>query len=249
MKNKDLKKAKESTIGKIIYGFLLFMPLIAIGSTILYTTFNKNAYQSFTNEDNTKTYVDNYTNGNTYYFNENGGENFNTNKIPVEMLDLSTNKTELQSYYDNNENNIKAFKLERYGTSFAIYFYDLADTQMNYSILQQTNNLYLKFITKDTGQFGLNDTFYQLNDNNLLSNSFYYAVDKVEQSPLFNWAENSLIYTGINNTCEQLSITTTFIPLLLAYWLIISMIYILYDIVLMILIILHNKIHQLQDSI
>ena len=51
---KDKNKCKnkgESTIGKIIYGFLLFMPLLAILSTILYTTFNKNAYQSFANNN------------------------------------------------------------------------------------------------------------------------------------------------------------------------------------------------------
>ena len=54
MKNKDLKKGKESTIGKIIYGFLLFMPLLAILSTCLYAIFNKNAYQSYDKQEGVK---------------------------------------------------------------------------------------------------------------------------------------------------------------------------------------------------
>ena len=52
MKSKDKTKQKkhESTIGKIIYGFLLFMPLLAIATTCLYAIFNKNAYQSYGDE-------------------------------------------------------------------------------------------------------------------------------------------------------------------------------------------------------
>ena len=47
MKDKKVKHGKENTIGKIIYGFLLFMPLLAIGITCAYVIFNKNAYQSY----------------------------------------------------------------------------------------------------------------------------------------------------------------------------------------------------------
>ena len=40
-KNKDQKKGQETTIGKIIYGFLLFMPLIAIGVSCITCFWNK----------------------------------------------------------------------------------------------------------------------------------------------------------------------------------------------------------------
>ena len=46
MRSKDDKckhKGQETTIGKIIYGFLLFLPLVAIGVTTLVSTFNMNA--------------------------------------------------------------------------------------------------------------------------------------------------------------------------------------------------------------
>ena len=92
--------------------------------------------------------------------------------------------------------------------------------------------------------------FYTIQYDNMsyISDVFYYAIYKTEQSNLFNWSKTTIIYTGIHNTCTQLGITNTFTPMLLAYWLLISVVYILYDIILMILIILHNRVHRLQDS-
>ena len=60
---------------------------------------------------------------------------------------------------------------------------------------------------------------------------------------------NSVVYNTLETTCNQLSITTTFIPMLLAYWLIISVIYFLYDIALLLIWSAHDKIHELRDSL
>lgn len=269
MKNKDLKKGKESIIGKIIYGFLLFMPLLAIITTCLYAIFNKNAYQSYSglNENTESNIIVNTTNDfdytKTYYIgnsrlteNNTGGEK-STGYFLLDNVEVIQNNTSYSNDLVEQFERIYFYLANNSGNIYANFYIGNTAYSLN------TNNTFL-FKVNIRGITGNETTINNLNwtlshSNSLyyidyytiqqIDNVFYYAVDKVEESNLFNWATNSIIYTGISNTCTQLSITNTFIPLLLAYWLIISVIYILYDIILMILIILHNKIHQLQDSL
>lgn len=256
MKNKDLKKSKESTIGKIIYGFLLFMPLLAVASAILVNTFNINAKNETNIEYKYKSnevYTENDLKvGNIYKFTINQAPSsnlvlsyttaiynlpyFNTTSDSIVAnegylrIDIRPN-----DFIISNNNAVWLFSTStiQYPVTFDMVLYEYRP-QINYGIecFSETD-------------FNVINNIEEFNSQDI----FYKAIEKVEQSNLFNWAENSSIYTVIHNTCIQLSITTTFIPLLLAYWLIISVIYILYDIILMVLIILHNKIHQLQDSL
>lgn len=249
MKNKDLKKGRESIIGKIIYGFLLFMPLIAIFSTILISTFNKNSTTTTTeayeiNNVNTIDYETIYYIDSSYYT-----SNPNTTNSQI-TLNLIVDKIYYQSF-NNDLTNLNRIYLNSNDNNLYLYNGSSVITQVNPNM-----NLKFSFHIQNYAPYNTTTenyliTLLKTRTENTYSaqNIFYDSVDKVEQSELFNWAQNSLIYTGIADTCTQLSITNTFIPLLLAYWLIISVIYILYDIILMILIILHNKVHQIQDSI
>lgn len=256
MKNKDLKKSKESTIGKIIYGFLLFMPLLAILITCGYAMFNKNAYQSYyATTLNEETYINNnlsnIDNNQIYYLNTQNYEN-NT----VNAFELYTNDFEVV-----NNGNLASTQVERFNSysEIRIYcrnnntpeFYGI-NNDNTYTWITNNSLFVCKFkINNKSGTINNPLGFYTIEYDNMsyISEVFYYSVNKAEESELFNWSKNSIIYTGIHNTCTQLSITNTFIPMLLAYWLIISVIYILYDIILMILIILHNRVHRLQDSL
>ena len=254
-KNKD-KKIHENIIGKIIYAFLLFMPLLAIGVTCAYTIFNKNAYQSYGDnyveknitiqtQDDSNTY---YLNGQnvTWYLNNNV---YASQSYIYGFSDISLNLNEI---FNTNDLIYNGFRFYTSKADF-MYFYDTLGTE-------HTLRNYKNYFSTFTYTIDLNtytNKPYNTNYGNFvitllttapLSNVFYYSIDKVQESPLFNWAENSAIYTGMTTTCNALNITTPFIPLLMTYWLIISVIYILYDIILIILHIFHKKIHQLEDS-
>ena len=247
-RNKD-HKPHESIIGKIIYGFLLFMPLLAIGVTCAYAIFNKNAYQSY------------------------AGETLNQS----DYEHISVNDMEVGKEYFLITPNSKTYQQQSSNTQFVVSNVTINDTlkdvnQIRFYVNTNSTTLTIQGIGNDSFIYQNNQTnilkftFNGSNNNNyvneintilyektyvlssFVSEVFYYSIDKVQQSPLFNWAEDSLIYTGMTNTCNALNITTPFIPLLMTYWLIISVIYILYDIILVILHIFHNKIHQLEDS-
>lgn len=244
---KRCKKSHETTIGKIIYGFLLFLPLLAIGVTCGYAMFNKNAYQSYTGEQkieniqylNTAT-PDTLPTGNsvTYYFTKNVNSHDNSNTGWFNYENISIPNINPNGY--------------RFRIRFAQRDIQIQTGVNSYSYAQFqdfTFNL-VSFDNNDTGlTYATNMYFITYSSTKELDNVFYYSVNKITQSELFNWSQNSIIYTGMSNFTTALSITNTFVPTLLTYWLIISIVYFMYDIVLMMLTILHRKIHDLQDSI
>lgn len=267
MRNREEKhKFKESKIGKIIYGFLMFAPLLAIGVTCGYVMFNKNAFQSYagkyeleykyqTNDVNS---VQDLVEGRIYTFTYQETEY--SGRIGIEKLILGDDLTQYNmsiagSQYDTTI---------RINYSYLGTNYDcIAFSPLNNEQVLLTSTEPLNFIYGNT-QFNQNIDYLipmiskcneievvaiEGSENSLLSNVFYYSVDKVEQSNLFNWSKTSNIYTGMHNFTTALNVTNTFIPMLLTYWLIISVIYFLYDIVLILLTVLHRKIHNLQDSI
>ena len=101
-----------------------------------------------------------------------------------------------------------------------------------------------------TGNFTISDLRYiEYNKYSYLDDAFMYGLYKTEESQYFNWAKNTALYTGVNEFTNALGITTTYIPFLMTYWLLISVVYLIYDIALMMLHMAHNKIHQLEGSI
>jgi len=254
-RNKKECKGKESTIGKIIYGFLLFMPLLAIAVTCAYVIFNKNAYQSYEgyNKQSTSTLATSIQSGLDYSIITNSTIANNTgtdNQIEVSNLSFFTSDNGYQNTFNTNKDNIKYIQLRGNYNPSRLYLFDDTNTQITYF----TTNVTMTFNFTALSNSGItnNNYFYlitQQQTGNSLSNVFYYSIEKVEQSPLFSWAKDSVIYTGMNNTCNALSITNTFVPLMMTYWLIISVIYFLYDIILIILHVFHRKIHELEESI
>jgi len=258
-KNKD-KKIHENIIGKIIYAFLLFMPLLAIGVTCAYAIFNKNAYQSTAMVQDTKyelignqenfevrNYYQFYTNSNLILNNRNQTikfKNFASISGYTQAEILNIEKTNQFEFYQNQNGKFIHFSLNGQSEN---YYFQFANTE---GVLSRNLIFNFQFDGNNNLLNNYQDNIYllQFGQSNLLDNVFYYSIDKVQESPLFNWAKDSAIYTGMTTTCNALNITTPFIPLLTTYWLIISIIYILYDIILVILHIFHKKIHQLEDS-
>lgn len=271
-KEKSKSKSHETNIGKIIYGFLLFMPLIAIAVTCGYVMFNKNAYQSNNanyeiaeqkvNSADQLQINNNYTFNPKTFYDAVGNDyvtigRFKYTTINVNWNDILPENQQLSnadlvrinnfSYYkagnayglrlQENDTNIKTFQqlYAPYRINQTIYFDIVENMNINYGSytrVYNTNSLYRIIMAKTS-----------------LQDIFYDSISKVESSNLFNWATNSIVYTTLTATCTALSINNTFIPLLLSYWLIISIIYILYDIALVMLIIFHRKVHELQECI
>lgn len=265
MKDKTNKKHKESTIGKIIYGFMLFAPLLAIGITCLVTTFNKNINIE-EQQEYTITVINDYENlqrGKNYYFNsqdlnaiQDTTQHYTTIFVNNIKIEQSGFNTEQINNIENSCTYFRVYRQQNYNNKgyCLIYFFDNNNnTILNISITT-SYTIILKFnfdkILQENNYQYLNNSIYEKTYTNVnTQNIFYYAIDQVENSTLFNWSKNNIIYTGLQATCETLSITNTFIPMLMTYWLITSILYFLYDIVLMMLNVLHRKIHELQDSI
>ena len=299
------KKINESLIGKIIYGFLMFAPLLAIMFTSLYATFNPNAkdsysgtqtqikvsYQYETNEVNT---IDDLIVGNIYHYNCVDGDNYLAwlddytptgdeywdvitpfynavmhngkygydgindsidNVYSKNVLRLAINDNEAQLCYfenilfDGNSNNYKFNPIVISNNELFIEFdfvlTDVFKELISYSWVRTNDMILTDYITKSNY---LGDPIIEEKETEgTLDNAFYYALDKTEDSSLFNWSKNTGIYTVLYNACNGLGITTSFIPFILTYWLFISLIYLIYDLVLVFVHIAHKKVHELED--
>lgn len=247
---KEKRKGQESTIGKIIYSFLLFMPILAVGVACLYVVFNKNAYQSYTQTEQpqivTITSNKQIVPGQTYYFRPNttnGGNQviYHLSNISITLPNpnpgyktnnisfiYSSGRGAFRYFDDNNnqvgETNWETFNQEFHATVDSIY------------LRETTNNLNATVETfKDVTQ--------------KLDNVFYIQLERLESSTLFNWTKDTGTYTVIHNTTTALGITNTYMPMLLTYWMIVSVIYFIYDIGLMLVWVMHRKIHELQEEI
>lgn len=62
---------------------------------------------------------------------------------------------------------------------------------------------------------------------------FYNAIDELNNQPIFNWTQQTAIYTAINNMCTGLEFGTSgnTLSLLLTYWSLNTAIYIVFDII------------------
>ena len=157
-RNKDCKKTHESLIGKIIYGFLLFMPLLAIATTSLYAIFNKNAYQSYADYTDTQiTEVSLNTpliNGQTYYVNIT-----DTNLqdgYSYEVLNYQSNIREI--YAPNETWRVATFAMLISGGRTRLQVTDDTNTQHNYFNIQ--NGFY--FVSNGVNTYGQNNTWYNI---------------------------------------------------------------------------------------
>lgn len=259
------RRNKENLIGKTIYGFLLFMPLLAIAITCAYAIFNKNAYQSYygdtINEEQTNIVNGNLEVGITYT------TSFKDFTEPLLVTSPTYNITNF-AFIDCLGTNpipsnvtIKSFQLIYNTSNCNIKFVDTNDTSYYYSYIQQISNpqpnysyYYIfsyKIITSQTlpTEIQQKTTYTTYIQNSFLSEVFYYSVDKVEESNLFNWSKDTGMYTTVHGATELLGITNTFIPMLMSYWLLISVIYIVYDIALVGVHMVHNKIHDFENVI
>lgn len=254
MKINDIKHNHSLTdLLKVgIFSILMLAPLIAIGTTCAYAIVNKNAYISYSNfnKDNNEYEVLNNWNeliqGRTYRFSGNDTftsltnttvQRFNVSNIQMiassqtssMVLDIETNCNGFGMWRDTSlgHNYIRFYNDSAYITTggFNSYSYVFTFTFEGYYNMNTSNDL-----SYYTGNMFTESTLN--NNTNTLDNAFYYATEKMTQSDLFNWTENTAIYTGVSAMCTQLDIETNVIPILIVYWFILTIIYVIIDIVL-----------------
>ena len=64
-----------------------------------------------------------------------------------------------------------------------------------------------------------------------LDNAFEYSVNKLAESPILSWTQQTAIYTGVNTMTTQLGVSTPTIAMLIVYWFLLTIIYIIIDII------------------
>ena len=93
---------------------------------------------------------------------------------------------------------------------------------MKYKLLSLNdtiNNLGSMFSYKDTKSY------------NYIDNVFEYSFNKLANDNLFNWTENTAVYTGVKAMTDNLQINITVIPMIITYWFLLTVIYVLIDLV------------------
>lgn len=248
MKIADVKHNHSLTdlLKILLFTILMLAPVGMVASRCLYVIANKNAYQSYSEVETSTTSIKNdgdalnvglqytfaYTTGytntgdNTYYV-QNGKSNirdlyFENETWTIDRVELYTNnnQTRLIAYDTNNQSHNK-FNWQETSPNF-------------YIILGQARNM-------PTGTRYYN--VYQISYTySKLDNVFEYSISQLEESNLFNWTKNTAIFSGIDAMNSQLSINSPAISIILTYWLILTCIYVIIDIVLKLFTILTHAI-------
>ena len=246
MKMKDEKQKHNHKITELIkiciFGLLMIAPLFASVSQMLYVTFNKNAKDSYYSETiNQSEYVnvDNLQLNKNYYFNNSNPTSslLTITGIRITIENLSNYVGPYQTTIESNINNIKYLYFSNSGTSNAyIGFQDVTYTTIQNVSFANSINFNFDFLGTNTNTIDtfLLDRLYTLEYNkySFLDNAFYYGVDQMTQSDLFNWTQNTAIYTGVKAMTDNLQIQTPAIAILIVYWFILTIIYVIIDIVL-----------------
>lgn len=236
MKINDIKHNHSLTdLLKVgIFSILMCAPLIAIGTTCAYAIVNKNAVESYGDKYVTTTQT--LTNTNQFVENQNIIANYKevTGETTVYGAYIKYNSISINwTDYGFADHNYNQFRLFNNGT---IQLKDTNGTQ--YTESNKWGNTLKTFTFNfnsitDTASMNGGVSYVALfYSQQTLDNAFYYATEKMTQSDLFNWTQNTAIYTGVSAMCTQLDIETNVIPILIVYWFILTIIYVIIDIVL-----------------
>lgn len=228
MKIKDVKHDHSLTdlLKVSIFSLLMLAPMINVGVRCAYVTCNKNAYQSasMVNEiqatteyplvvGNTYTLITDYnttSRGNFDMYVENLTSNYYVDLTTTNKIYMNNNTYQ---FFDSSNNELARI----------ITYNDRANNNIN---------IEFTFIYKGTPQnIDMYKYVFISKQQLTLDNVFEYSVNQLTESPLYNWVENTAIYSGVALMNTQLGITQPVISLLVVYWLLLTIIYVIIDIV------------------
>lgn len=233
----------------------MMLPVFFIGGRMIYVTFNKNAYLSYSGsyvEEEHITTNSDFKEGGIYYCDIRNyvsssvaNVSFSSNnRIYFDDLDVIVNTDSISL------ENADSFSLDK-STGVNYFYLNFYDVQLNLltSIQSNTNNLLFKF-TYLTGNlqgavYTSTTLFYESVIINGLDNALLYSINEINTNPLFSWASTSFLiepFQYITNLFGMPSDSP--INTLLSYWLDISIIWLVFDVVMYLPLLAHRWIDK-----
>lgn len=227
-----------------IFFTLMLAPFLAVLFKCAYVTFNKNAKDSYSNYSYTLEETINVTNFNDLVDNTNAFliinyssdyDNTDRNSYEVYFNNLTINNNTYNTGYfklgykagENLGNFLQIFDLNNSRVAWFNTSDIVGSYQFFYLYSRQPSSYY-----NQNNMYGCSISYFVLQQQQgTLDNSFYYAIDEAMESPYFAWARTSALYTATSGLTNGMGITTQAIPTLIVYWLILTAIYIIIDIV------------------
>lgn len=243
MKIADVKHNHSLTdlLKILLFTILMLAPIGMVATRCLYVIANKNAYQSYSETrvdkieqiNNAQSYTDTFT-YNVKPITTSHGTSPKQRFTYISIDGLNVNSTQFSIYSNQTNANL-------------IMFWDDENNETErytWGNPNGTNSFDEFYFTKESGTslFEYANVFLIYETTEKLDNVFEYSVSKLEESTLFNWTENTAIFSGINTMNTQLGINSTAIGIILTYWLILTCIYVIIDIVLKLFTILTHMI-------
>ena len=260
---------KISKLFHLLYAFVMMLPIFAIGGTLLVSTFNMASKQEseiiYKYETNDVSNNDDIIVGRAYYFDINSGDtsdyltwsqnqNFYFGILTIDSTSFIQSDFVLDEDYlwdiRSNGKFIGAF-----GTN-TIEFYMGEDAYISYEIGQQDFYIRAKVVvlSYDTKSSVAYHAFSKASDlpiesvetHNLSAREvFYNALDDVKESPYFSWAYNSFLASPIIYITGLFSIPSSHVIIeLLSYWLAISIIWLVFDLIMYVPLLVHRWIDK-----
>ena len=220
----------------LLFSILMLAPFCSVAVRSLYVICNKNAYQSYSEVVETTTTQlndgESFNTGIMYTFSWNGLLSGATNN-KIDVLDGNTNLVE--TYFPNETWKVDYFNPTYETMRTRLIVFDTNGTQHNAFMWQETSVSFWAYVKDTSATLKSNSTFNVYSNTYItskLDNVFEYSVSKLADDQLFNWTQQTAIYSGIEAMTTQLGVTGQTIPVILTYWALLTIIYVIIDIIL-----------------
>lgn len=226
----------------LLFALLMLAPIFSVASRCLYVICNKNAYQSYSGQNvedttYTRTDINNLKVNDLVYYNSNGQAQIQ--RVGTDLYITASNIT-LNDISYNNADTIQFYAYPSTPNSNTLYIVikEGNSTLISRDVMSGDYTCTFNFLSYNSNAVNQNyidgmKNFYVItyNANSKLDNVFTYSVNEMENDQLFNWTQNTAIYTGINTMTTGIGITQEAIPILLTYWFLLTVIYVIVDII------------------
>lgn len=219
----DHKHALTSWLKVILFALLMLAPMFSIATRCLYVIVNKNAKDSYSAKDEKLSLTNSLVGDVLYkfeYYNDTTGQTNNTtSNIPISFVSVEVPTGTTKVRFENT-NRMTC----------------LNDSNTSVGYISPADGITFKVDTTTQATFGLQtQPWYKMYAVNYIAqdmdNAFEYSVSKIADSQYYNWTQNTAIYTGVEAMTTGLGISGATIPILLTYWFLLTVIYIVIDIV------------------
>lgn len=243
---------KISKLFHWLYAFLMFLPVFAVMVCCGYVVFNKNAKDSYYGETINQEEIvtpDTVNNSTRYLLYWDNLTNYTESPAPriyVSNFDIENIGSISQSIYDTImgfKDNIEGMVITAYNGNPNIQFFGEGTSTVN---LTSTNWVFSFNYVGKLNNFDINNLRYvEYNRDSFLSEVFYYSLNEVYEMPVFSWAKTSFLALPITYITGLFGMASTnIVNYYLSYWLAISIVYLVFDLVIYVPLLVHRWIDK-----